>query len=399
MGNITGYARHFISSKFPPDFFKKVYISESLAELEMEDSNIHKFSKPTLIITPQYTGETGFMEMIPHWHTTQYFTFKNPRKKYNGVLYDSENDIYIYSIPDRIKMNFEIKIKLNSPMHAYNVLHYVKQAFEVGGYFYLNDVRLQTELPKMYTQYIAKRMGFDLTSPDGREALDEYLLQHSYNGIMEKINLSSGVSQYAYNYKSNILVNFPDLPNYEKNNNNMVVDNTAVSFNFSFDLWSHSNYIMEIKDNVPDIELPTDLLEEGKSMKYDFYVPDTHFIKQQVGNMHMIINKPFLPDINAEVDTLEFKPIINTELREVIDEAIKNRFDISKLLRVMVLIDNKEIDDLTYEVDWKEMTLKTQNPMSNVTYVLVLYGDLKKLNTISQYIIDNKRKEIASLGF
>jgi hypothetical protein len=398
ISNITGYARYFLSSKFPPDFFKKVYISESLAELQMEDSNIVRFSKPTLIITPQYTGETGFMELLPRWHTTHQFTFKNPRKKYNGVLYDSENDIYIYSIPDRIKLNFDVRIKLASPMQAYNVLHYIKQSFEIGGYFYLNQVRLQTELPKMYTRYIANRLGYDLNTADGREKLDEYLLQHSYNGIMEKINLSSGNSQYAYNYKSNILVNFPDLPTYEKNNSGMVVDNTTVSFSFSFELWSHSNYVMEIKEIKPDLEFPIDL-GEGETMKYDFYIPDTHFIKQQVDNMHMIINKPFLPDINEEVDILDFKPIINSELKEVIDESLKNRFDMSKLLKVMVLVDNKELDDLMFEVDWKNLVLKTHKPMSNLTYTLVLYGDLKKLNLISKYIMDGKRKEIASLGF
>jgi hypothetical protein len=319
IGNVTGYARYFLSSKFPPDFFKKVYISDSLNEIQMEDSNVQKFAKPTLIITPQYTGENGFMELLPYWHTTQYFTFKNPRKKYNGVLYDNVNDIYMYSIPDRIKLNFDVKIKLPTPMYAYNVLHYLKQSFETGGFFYLNDVRLQTEIPKLFAKVIADRLGIDQSTPDGRQALDEYFLQNSYNGIMEKINLSSGNSQFAYNYKTNILVNFPDLPTYEKNSNGLVVDNTAVSFSFSFDFWSQSNYMMEIKGDVPD-NFAIDMSDEVNTMKYDFYVDNTKFIKEQEGDMHMIINKPFLPDVNDDIDVLEFKSIVSSELQGVIEE-------------------------------------------------------------------------------
>jgi hypothetical protein len=397
IGNVTGYARYFISSKFPPDFFKKVYISDSLNEIQMEEGNLQKFPKPTLIITPQYTGENGFMDVLPYWHTTQYFRFKNARKKYNGVLYDNINDVYMYSIPDRVKLNFEVKIKLPSTMYAYNVLHYLKQSFETGGYFYLNDVRLQTEIPKLYAQIVADRLKVDPTTPDGRQALDDYFMNNSYGGITEKINLSSGLSQFAYNYKTNILVNFPDLPSYEKNTNGLVTDSTVVSFSFSFDFWSHSNYILELKGNVPDV--PPEEWTKDSALKYEFYLDNVHFIKEQEGDMHMIINKPFLPDVNEEVDILEFKPIVSDELKDVIGESLKNKFDMAKLLKVMVLIDNKQLDSLMYDVNWTDMTLTTKDPMSNVTYTLVLYGNLKALNLISQYIMDGRRDEISSLGY
>jgi hypothetical protein len=398
LSNVTAYAKYFLTSKFPPNYFKKVYISDSLNEIQMEDSNIQKFAKPTLIITPQYTGENGFMELLPYWHTTQYFTFKNPRKKYNGVLYDNINDIYLYSIPDRVKINFEVKIKLDSTLQAYNLLHYLKQTFETGGYFYLNDVRLQTEIPKLYAKVIADRLNIDTETVDGRQALDEYFLQNSYNGIMEKINLSSGNSQFAYHYKTNILTNFPELPSYEKNSNGLVTDNTVISFPFSFEFWSHSNYVMEIKGDVPDTFTP-DMTEEVNTMKYDFYIDNTKFIKEQEGNMHMIINKPFLPDVNDEIDVLEFGVIVSSELRDVIEQAVKNKFNMNDLLKVMVLIDNKLLDSLMYEVNWGDMSLTTKNPMSNVTYTLVLYGNLQALNLISSYITDGRIDEIGSLGY
>lgn len=363
----------------------------------MEETNEVKLPKPSLIITPVYTAENSFMELIPYWHTVQYFTFKNPKKKYNGVLYDNVNDVYIYSIPDRVKLNFDVKIKLPSVMYAYNVLHYMKQKFEAGGYFYLNKVRLQAELPKMYTNIIRDRLELDKDSPDNRTKMEDYLLNNSYNGLHEKINLASGNSQYYYNYDTNILVNFPDIPTFDKNTNGLVVDNTVISFNFSFDFWSHSNYVLELKGNIPDPEIPEDVLE-GATMKYDFYVPTT-FIKEQEDGKHLLVHKPFIPDINEEIDILEFSPIVTSQVKRVIEEALKYKLDMQKLLKVKVLIDNQTLEEIAYDVDWKTLTLKTKNPMSNVTYTLIIYGNLKGLNLIEKCIMDNEKDKISSLEF
>jgi hypothetical protein len=69
------------------------------------------------------------------------------------------------------------------------------------------------------------------------------------------------------------------------------------------------------------------------------------------------------------------------------------------LVKVMVLIDNKQLDSIMYDVNWNDMTLTTKDPMSNVTYTLVLYGNLKALNLISKYIMDGRQEEIGSLGY
>lgn len=392
MSNATGYARYYLSSKFPPNFFKKTFITDSLSEIQMEDSDdVQKFAKPLLIITPKYTGELNGFD----WRAVQQITAKS-NKMMNRVLHDSENDIRIYSIPDRIRIGFDVKIKLQSQMHAYNVLHYVKQAFEFNGYNYLNNIKLETELPRPYVRYIANKLGLDLTTSDGREKMDEYLLDHSYNSISEKIGLASGVSQYSYNYNTNILANFLDEPISDKNVNNLVIDNTTVSFSFNFDFWSHSNYVLEVMDEEIDPQSFLEASDEIGAMKYDFYVP-THFITEQYNNMHLIVRKPFLPDINTEVDILEFKPIINSELQMVIETAIKYKLDMSKIIKARVLINNQEYDTDLFSVDWKAYNLITQHPMSNVTYTLMIYGDLKVLNQISSLVASGKESEVAKL--
>ncbi|ALN97688.1 hypothetical protein Bp8pS_009 [Bacillus phage vB_BpuM-BpSp] len=393
IGNATGYARSFLQEVFPPNFFKDTYIIDSLNEVRLEDDKIIKLSKPLLVIDTQYTAEDSFMELLPKWHTTQYFTFKKPHKQYNGVLYDEKNNIYIYSIPDRIKMDFNVKIVLQTKLSALNVLHYIRQNFEVGGRFYLNDVRLQTRIPKLYTTYIAQRLNLNLKNQVDRNKLEEYLFDNSYNGISESIDTASGTSKYYYNYKTNILTHFPDIPTVEVNTEGLVIKDSTVEFNFSFDFWSHSNFVMEIKDDVPDI--PLDLEDDGK-MKYEFQVP-THFIREQIDNMHLLKYKGYEPDINTEIDYLQFERLLDPEIREVLEEAIKAKLNLKELFNVKVLLDNKELDEGFFEVDWKNTTLKTKDPLKNVMYTIIIYGNLKRLNLIRKYIMDDRRDLIKTI--
>jgi len=229
--------------------------------------------------------------------------------------------------------------------------------------------------------------------------LEDYMLQNSYKGLVDKVNLASGNRQFMYNYSVNVLMNFPDEPQFERNTNGHVIDNAVVNFSAVFDFWINSNYILEIKsekklDDYPEIDV-----FEDSNMKYEYLIP-THFIKEHLSeNMHMILNKPFVPDINEEVDELGFGVILNKELKNVIKVIRDKGLDLDKILEVKVLIDNRELDKNLYDVDWKNYNLKTHKPLSNVTYVFLLYGDMKKIHTINNLILENQLDKIDSLGY
>jgi len=396
LGSVTSYAVQYVKSKFPTDFFKATYINDSLASIHLVEGNIKKLPKPTLVISPTYNGEDGIMGQLPYWQSTKYFTFRNPKKKYNGVLYDDVNDIYIYSIPDRIKINFSMNIKVPTVMYAYNVLHYLKQAFDTNNSMnYLNDVNLQTEIPKIYSWYIAQKLKADITTVEGREIINEYFQNNSYGGIHEKINLSNGNAQYAYNYKTNILCNFQDLPSLDKNINNMSVDSVTLNFQFSFEFWSHSTYLMEIKDNVNIDEFPKDLSDMSK-MKYDLALP-VDYIREIIGDKHLIIRKQFIPDVNTEVDILDLTAVLQKELINVIKEVNNNNFNTTNLFEVQVYANKQQVLSDLVKTDWKKFTVSTKEPMSNVTYTLLIYGNLKVLNEIDQYITNGELDKIKNL--
>lgn len=397
IGSITSYLLQYIKEKFPKNYFKDTYINDSLVSNKIAFKNIIKLKKPTIIITPTYNAENGAMGVLPYFFSTKYFTFKKPKKNYNGVLYDNINNIYIYSIPDRIKINYNIRIKLPTIMSGYDVVHYIKQSFDTNNSMnYLNNINLETEIPKIFVWYIAKKLNVDINTIEGRNLLNEYLQKNSYNGIHERINLSTGNPSYAYIYKTNILCNIPDDPSLEKNYNNKSVDNSTVEFQLSFELWTHSNYLMEMKDNIMKEDFPESNFTENDKLKYNLFIP-TDYIKEIIDNKHLILTEKFLPDVNVEVDKLDLKLVINKELQEVIKEINNNHFNIDKLLLVKIFANKDEIDKENFSVDWNTLELSTKHPISNRTYTLIIYGNLKLLNKIDWFILKNQRNLIKTI--
>lgn len=339
------------------------------------------------------------MEQLPNWHRTNLYTFRNPRHRYNPVLENEENGIYLYSIPDRIKLLFDVKIKLPTILFGYDALHYLKQAFLVNNdYVYLNNVNLRTEVPKVFIWYIAEALHLDLYKQDDRDIINEFLLRNSYGGIQELINPASLLPQYSYNYKVNILMNTPDRASFDKNIKGMVVDNTTISFNFSFEFWTHSNYILRINEKVTQKQYPQDLMNEIPTMKFNIF-PEVHYIKTTLEDeKKLIIKKDFITDVNKKIDTIEIYKVLSKELSDVINECKNNKFNLNKLFKIKVFRNNIEIDNMELNMNWKDLILTINNPLNNTQYTLLIYGDLYNLNLIDKYIQDDTKDEIKLLN-
>lgn len=387
IGGVTSFATSFFLAKFPPRFFKKVYIGDSLNSTNMRNFDILEQSMPYLAIYPSYSIGNTFMELQPLWRGTNYRIFNNKKKKYTPVLVDEENKIFIYSIPDRNKVTYSLKIKLPTQMMAYEMIHYLANLFENNGYNFINKIKLQTEIPKIYTFNICKKLNLDINNKEDREKLSEYLIDHSYNSITQSIDMATGNVRFMYNYYANILVHYPDEPTSDKNIKNLVIDNTNVSFTFSFELWTPSNFIMEINN---DAKVEDVIDNDDSSYKYNL-VLDTDYIKNFIDGKHLIVRKSYIPDINVEYDELNIEPIMDDSLIEVIKYIVNNKMDMDKFIDVRIFCNNKELFKDAYTIDWSTFILKTIDPMINATYTFLLYGNLADLNNISNTIEIKKK--------
>lgn len=395
LGSLTSFASSFFINNFPKGFFKKVVITESLNSSNMDDGkDVQKYSTPLLSIKPELAMDSTYMEVLPYWYNAYHYIAEGSRRKeYYPIIKDPEKGIYVYSIPTRMKVNFSVRIKVPTTMFMYNTLHYIQTKFETGGFNYINNVRLQTEVPKIMMINLAETLGYNLSNMEERELFNEYIAKNSLNGIEENINMSTGNNNYAFNFSSNILVNYPNNAQGDKNVKNLVVDNGIISYDFSMELWIPNRYILELPNDRQELIKEFDNSEDSEKFKFNIVV-NKDYILPMIDDKHLIKRKSFLPDVNVEYDELNFSPIINKEVYNVVQVLLDKRLFNEDLFDIRVMCGNKHLSKDEYEVDYRTMTLRTKEPMYNTTYTILVYGNLKKLNYVSNLL---NKKELDKL--
>lgn len=387
IGNACAIAGSFFMDKFPTNYFKKVHIAKSFNPVNMrnECDQVFKTCPQTLFIMPTWNpGELSYD--IPRWHKSHEFIFQNRKNYYTKVLEDWDNQTFIYSIPNRIKVNMSMRIQLQTYMQAMDVQNYLSNIFDVNGYRYLNNVRMQTEMPISLIKPICLKNGWNWEDVEDRKLLNKYLHKYSYNGITEKKNLATGLPMYAFSYNTNLLLNFPEEPEREEAVKGLSQGESYVNFNFTMEFWSPNNYIFEAKHlTEKEVSPLVNTYEFGNSGNLLFNIfLDVDYVKRMKNGKHLIEMREYVPDVNVEYDTLEFDELLENNLKLVINNIKDQGYKLNDIIEVEVMCGKNLLPKEAYEIDYVNYTIKTKTPMSNTTYAVLIYVNVDTVNKIEK---------------
>lgn len=385
IGSVTAYMIEFFKSKFPEEFFKDVYVSTTMAANAIKQDYFSVHKRPYLFVQPQYDLSPGIIQQMPRFfEDTSWIYLKNLRQNYNLIFEDSEVGIRVFNAFQRTKITYKFGIRVNSEIQGWNTISYINQNFENNGFYYINRVFIDNQLPPFITENIARRLGFDLTNPIDSEKMQQYMLKYSFNGIEEKTDLSTGNNRYMYRYPVNILVNYPDVSNSNKNMRNNITQNSIVEFNIIAELWTPSMFIMEM-DNIERFKnIPLINPKEYDDGKYRFsLIMNEDYIPYNKDHMNMIVKRNFLPEVNVEYDELDLKPVLPLNVQKAVIKLREYHIPVTKAFKLDLYINGKKLFEENYKIHPDDLILKTSNPMKNTTYTLVLYADMEILNKIN----------------
>lgn len=416
IGNVSYIVRDFIEGLFPPGFIKHVFIDTSMSslEIEKEKDGVFKYDKPYLIIRPNVSlSDDHIFGRLPDWMTTNYYNFKNLQNNYTPVFADMKNGIYVYSVPDRIKMTFEIELVTSTKMEQLNVAHYLKGSVLHKGYFYLNDAKLETEVPKLFIKTIAKVMNYDLKNEKQKLDFLNYLETNSQSFVTEKIKASSGNPSYFYLYQTNLLSMFEDYPQLDNGEQkDMVYTNFRISEQFTVDFWCPSNFFLETEKILTeeDMKLGWDVIDLGEKALLNYtmkLIPDKtftlhgkeyEFLKKQGYitdeeyqlNVTEKDNKKYGKFLHEkehaeknpdgtykitlkEMDVLDLKNVLHPDVRKVINYNNRYRLDNDVIFKFRIYEEEKLINKKDILIDWHNLRLFNINPKADTTYHMFIY--------------------------
>jgi hypothetical protein len=396
IGNVAYIVRDFVEGLFPPSFFKHVYIDTSMMQLAFEKEDVFKYNKPMLIIRPKVSlSDDTIYGRLPDWMSTNYFVFKQLEGNYTPVFADLEKEIYIYSVPDRLKLTFEIEIVASTKMQQINIGHYLKGSVLHRGYFYLNDSYIETEVPTYFIKTLANILNYDLRVPQQKSEFLNYLEKHSQSFVTEKIKASSGNPAYFYIYSTNLLSMFEDYPQLDDGEQkDQTMSNFRITETFTVDFSCPSNFFLETNSVLTpeqmeiDNETRMNLLGDTIALNYTMnFVPDKE-IEVNGKKMKFIRKQGYITDNTTTLDELPLDDFFSEDVKDVIAYNNKYKIDNDEVFKINLYRESAEVNPANVNVIWSDLVLQNINPSPETTYHIYLYVDneryVRTLNRIRE---------------
>ena len=394
LGGLSSFVFNYFLAKFPEKMFAETYVSGSLTEAKLKGNMNHIQKLPYLGMEIEYTPEVSSMGELPYGYSTMYHVYNTDRDKYYTKIFsDPVEGIQIYAVPQRVRVRFNFAMKFQTRFAAMNCVNYISTNFETEGMNYINGIRLPSKLPTYFVDRIAQNFQLGSSAED-KEDLRTYFLDHSLNSIFETKNLSSGKKDFIYEYLSNLLFIYNDEASSESNVKNLVVEDATVNYGFYVEAWMPTSLLLEMR---ADDLAPKAPLEEDDTFKFNLILKTDLIPQVNSIGFNLLDVRKFQTDLNAKVDVLEFKDELKPTFIPIIEHLKKIKANLSKVFTLTVYENNILLPDSQYTVDFSTYTITTQNPDSNKTYSLAIYGDVKLLNLLDKYIRENRDSRIAQL--
>ena len=315
----------YVLSIFPPDFFKRTYVSTQDRNIETIkrllngiDATEGEFAKavPAIAIHPNFTLDGTVREnpkfndwfdigMNPGLNTVYSPAFTVP------IYEDYSGGRFIRSLPKEIKLTFTIFIRAETVMQSWDIMNYIKNRFIFDQFRFLNNIHFMGQIPNVIMHNLSISYGLDFNKKEDRAELNrKFMLWSLGRSGREVQDYSKGHSIYAIDYLANPLIKF-QLPSDNKNKKNNVVSDVEVQFEGEFQVKHFTNFNLEIFDVNDDVGFVEKSEEGSISAQISFekkLIPLPNFLNE--GEWQVCFKKGF-----------ETEPRVFDGNKEVVEEA------------------------------------------------------------------------------
>lgn len=390
-GNVLSVIEKYITDLFPPDLFKTVTASTTLASRQVNHlpSQLYKKENPIMVLVPRISFGQGDDRFLGN-------TLINSRVTNTHALWgdgsllelgkDNMNGIFINGHYNRALMFVDIILSFNTYNEQMNWLSYL---FNVVPIEHNQFVRAPLELliPHNFCKLIANVAGVPINNQDDNSICDflSYMNTTFYHPITYKLKGGSNQDEFFMYYITDIdtVIQDPQAgPGVKDGQIRRNFDitftvrcefNTIGYFTLNAPSIRHQVNIDNYDDNDAIIPMFSDVINLS-----DFHLPQGW----------MVLGWPiFKLDPNQSEISLE--PILNQSLNSVIDYHLELGMRMDNFINIQFRENGRILNDEMYWIDWHKRVLHIVNPDQHRTYRLLI--------TVCQEYINNLVKEIYHL--
>ena len=403
ISSIAGTIRQYILSVLPKDYIRDYFIDTELPFYRnmnrrkfrpMSRSQLAVRKLPLMAIKVETTADpSDFGTGTTFWTSTK---FLGDPTELTRLIADDHNLRYVGFETERMIVRFTVSFTVETDLRASELMMYLRRTLPVGSRFYLNDLDISTEIPKDILRVIWTDMGLgDNSDSRDMEEFVGYLKRVTGGNVTPVINSASGRTVFAFDYRSNILVNIPSPPSMNVTREENIVKSAQVDLQFEVDLEVPVAYAYRQEESLGgpvNGSTPFDLVEDGGNAYFSAAIrvrpPENIEGEQQLIFFTSIITGDFNSNDPTAIDSTDLSSAISNRLKTYISLLVsKNMLD---KVTAKVWLDGNDVSDDGWAFDPDTWELDIQQPVlqPRQKYHFGVYADISMLDDL---VPENRR--------
>lgn len=414
ISSLAHFAKGYILSKFPKNYFKQVYIDSAQTVSEINKNSRYnktadKIPYPSLALSIEMSLDDPIAgtEKSMHLQSPNLYIRKDIHRTQNRVIIDPENKIGIYYTSDYITTNFQCKIVTNSFIQNADTAFFVKSRFQNNFFQYVNNQSIMTEIPKSFIRVIADTHNWNLADPDEMDDLRLLLIgdSHTPDAVQKRVNQATGKECFFINEKQNLLVLVTDLDAPSTVARDAQVESEyQITFRMQISCYLPNAFIMSIdrktfmglnsrtvydlnSEDQQDTGITSSAISASETFKKTLSKKDSILFDDNNGEEHtgiLIYDEKYFHKLGEDtISEIKLMRKMKPEFKQVYSYAQYLNLELSSLIHLVVVSsDNyKNIENYDFDYDNFTLNLKSIGPNDVAVAVYVnrlLYDSIKE---------------------
>lgn len=392
-GNVTAFMSEFVKGLFPPNYFKTVTISSSIAykHFNLFDNNNREFikkNKPILIIRPRVDFSNDSDIFLNGTYLTQRITdnfMDLDMGNLQPFIEDPKNGLYIKYLLNRMRMFFDVTIIVESQMEQLNQAMYLKNRVRQDHPFDLQTA-LESNVPRDLIKMVMTDAKIDIN--DTKATLD-YLNAQSYYPVTYKLKNSTGNDEFFRYYPVHIDTMLTGLSLDDGSKKGFVSDSYAINFtvNTEFNTAGLYYYLTRNPETIRDFQVS--IMNDSDSIIPVFTISNLFEDISLPQGWNMYASPMYKVERDNLPDVLQFESLLNRSLNSAIDYHLEKGIPLAPMIKTFVMKDNVRLNEEIneYSIDYSTRELTTNNSNITSTYRMLIYVNTLYVNNFIKDIL------------
>lgn len=386
-GNVMAVVEKYILSEiFPPDTFKTVTASTTLASRQIIHTprQLHKRELPMMVLVPRiafgqdenrFLGHTLFNDR--YTNTYSYWG--------DGSLIplaeDKQKRIWIHGHYNRAVMYIDIVLNFDTYSEQTNWMSHLYNNASIGHNKFIR-APLELYIPNDFCKLIENISNVKMKSDNSVYEFLSYMNKIWYHPITYKLKGGSNTDEFFMYYLADIDMVIQDI---QPPGTGTKEGQIRRGFDIAFTVRCDFNTIGYFTLNSPNIKKQVHIMSKEDLSIIPMF---SDVINLDDFNLPMgwtILGWPIFK-LDTNQNSISIDPILNQSLKSVIDYHLKFGIPMEKFINIQFRENGQVLNDELFYIDWAKRLLVLIRPNIRRTYRLIISVSYEYINNLVKYI-------------